>query len=240
MEIEEAIIEIKDASDSEVRYGDTKHHHDEVIKRVEAFDMAIKALAQQICDNDCEHCDWVTCPKMEEETETITVSKGCLKTRKGRFVVYDVEYLKNHIDIEAKIYGQHAPERDDCISRQKAISAIQDEYYDHAVGIDIVDIIAHMPPVIPKVKQQIDVKAIYDIAFTDGVKAYKNAIELEKEEKEVTEDRPTGRWIDIQYFKNDDTYYRPKCPFCSIEPKEYSNFCPNCGARMAESEEGDK
>jgi hypothetical protein len=30
----------------------------------------------------------------------------------------------------------------------------------------------------------------------------------------------TGRWIDIQYFKNDDTYYRPKCPFCSIEPKE--------------------
>ena len=41
---EEAIIEIKDASDSEVRYGDTKHHHDEVVKRVEAFDMAIEAL----------------------------------------------------------------------------------------------------------------------------------------------------------------------------------------------------
>ena len=174
--------------------------------------------------------------KCEEETETITVSKGCLKARKGRFVVYDVEYLKTHIDIETKIYGQHAPECDDCISRQKAISAIQDEYYADAVGIDIVDIIAHMPPVIPKAKQQIDVRAIYDIAFTDGVKAYKNAIELEKEEKEETEDRPTGRWIDIQYFKNDDTYYRPKCPFCSIEPKEYSNFCPNCGARMAESE----
>lgn len=41
---EEAIIEIKDASDSEVRYGDTKHHHEEVIKRVAAFDMAIEAL----------------------------------------------------------------------------------------------------------------------------------------------------------------------------------------------------
>ena len=49
--------------------------------------------------------------------------------------------------------------------------------------------------------------------------------------------RPTGRWIDIQYFKADDTYYRPKCPFCGIEPKEYSNYCPNCGAKMAESEE---
>jgi hypothetical protein len=41
---EEAIKELKDASDSEVRYGDIKHHHDEVVKRVEAFDMAIEAL----------------------------------------------------------------------------------------------------------------------------------------------------------------------------------------------------
>lgn len=103
--------------------------------------------------------------KCEEETETITVSKGCLKTRTGRFVVYDVGYLKSHIEQEAAIYGN--------------VSAITGK----------------------------------------------------------TEDRPTGRWIDIQYFKNDDTYYRPKCPFCSIEPKEYSNFCPNCGARMTESED---
>ena len=88
---------------------------------------------------------------------------------------------------------------DDAISRQEAISTIQDEYYADAIGIDIVDIIAHLPSVTPKSK--------------------------------------TGRWIDIQYFKADITYYRPKCPFCSIEPKEYSNFCPNCGARMGESEE---
>jgi len=42
----EAIKELKDASDSEVRYGDTNHHYDEVMKRVEAFDMAIKALEE--------------------------------------------------------------------------------------------------------------------------------------------------------------------------------------------------
>lgn len=48
---EEAIKELKDASDSEVRYGDTKRHYDEVMKRIEAFDMAIKALeAQHQCD----------------------------------------------------------------------------------------------------------------------------------------------------------------------------------------------
>ena len=44
MTTKEAIKELKDASDSEVRYGDTKRHYDEVMKRIEAFDMAIKAL----------------------------------------------------------------------------------------------------------------------------------------------------------------------------------------------------
>lgn len=41
---EEAIKELRDASDSEVRYGDTEYHYDKVMKRVEAFDIAIKAL----------------------------------------------------------------------------------------------------------------------------------------------------------------------------------------------------
>lgn len=44
MTVKEAIKELKDASDSEIRYGDKEHHYNEVMKRVEAFDMAIKAL----------------------------------------------------------------------------------------------------------------------------------------------------------------------------------------------------
>ena len=47
MTAEEAIKELREASDSEVRYGDINHHYDEVIKRVEAYDMAIKALEQE-------------------------------------------------------------------------------------------------------------------------------------------------------------------------------------------------
>lgn len=43
---EEAIKELREASDSEVRYGDTERHYNEVMKRVEAFDMAIKALEE--------------------------------------------------------------------------------------------------------------------------------------------------------------------------------------------------
>lgn len=42
----------------------------------------------------------------------------------------------------------------DCISRQEAISAIQDKYYDNATGIDIVDIVAHLPSVTPKAESE--------------------------------------------------------------------------------------
>ena len=43
---------------------------------------------------------------------------------------------------------------EDCISRQEAISAIQDEYYADAIGIDIVDIIANLPSVTPKAESE--------------------------------------------------------------------------------------
>lgn len=44
--------------------------------------------------------------KHSEGMETITVSKGCLKARIGRFVVYDVDYLRKHIEQELKLYGE--------------------------------------------------------------------------------------------------------------------------------------
>jgi hypothetical protein len=141
---EEAINELKEASDSEVRYGDIKHHHDEVMKRVVAFDMAIKALQAQSCE--------------------------------------------------------------DCISRQA-----------------VHEMLENIP-----VNES-------DKWFNWLQKACIRLAELPS----VTPTRSTGRWIDIQYFKNDDTYYRPKCPFCSIEPKEYSNYCPNCGAKMEVTENAD-
>ena len=49
---------------------------------------------------------------------------------------------------------RHEEDAEDCTSRQEAISAIQDEYYDHAVGIYIVDIIANLPAVTPKAESK--------------------------------------------------------------------------------------
>lgn len=51
-----------------------------------------------------------------ENEEIIKVSKGAVKARTGRFVVYDVEWLKERFNTtEAKIYGQP---HEDCISRE--------------------------------------------------------------------------------------------------------------------------
>lgn len=97
-------------------------------------------------------------PREREETETITVSKGCLKTRKGRFVVYDVEYLKKHIEQEAAIYGNFSAIQalkqqpcEDCISRQEALSRKHIVYDDDGIGYSVVrvDEIMALPSVTP-------------------------------------------------------------------------------------------
>lgn len=147
--------------------------------------------------------------KCEEEKETITVSKGCLKARTGRFVVYDVEFLKRHIDIEAELYGRGKAENKDCVSRQAVLDIINFEYkwlldakvYDICTSIAfsaIMSKISEMPPVTPKAESK---------------------------------DKPKGRWIDIG-----DEGLVFKCSLCGLKKTIESNYCPNCGARMAESE----
>ena len=44
---EEAIKEIQDASDYEVRHGDIEHHHEDIMRRVEAFEKAVNALQKE-------------------------------------------------------------------------------------------------------------------------------------------------------------------------------------------------
>ena len=60
-----------------------------------------------------------------EDTEVIKVSKGAVKARQGRFVIYDVEWLKkNFYATEEKIYGQPKEPCEDCISREAVINAV--------------------------------------------------------------------------------------------------------------------
>ena len=47
MTSEEAIKEIQDASDYEVRHGDIEHHYEDIMRRVEAFEKAVNALQKE-------------------------------------------------------------------------------------------------------------------------------------------------------------------------------------------------
>ena len=101
----------------------------------EAKARAIQALEQQPC----------------EDTEVIKVSKGAVKARQGRFVIYDVEWLKeNFYTTEEKIYGQPKQPCEDCISRQAVIRLV--EQYPNIIGNRCSGLIAdikHLPPVTP-------------------------------------------------------------------------------------------
>ena len=144
----------------------------------QALNVAIKALEQQqdvhdTCIEDyptcteCEHYDSEKhyCPRFCqvikdtlaearpcEDTEVIKVSKGAVKARQGRFVIYDVDWLKeNFYTTEEKIYGQPKQSCADAVSRVAVLMEV-DKYlcgvpFDEK-GID--EVIKELPSVTPQ------------------------------------------------------------------------------------------
>lgn len=122
---EEAIAYFKDMN--ECTYGG-----------VEPIQMAIKALEQQLC-----------------EDEYIKVPKGALKYRTAGMVAYNVEWLKNHFDIERAVICRVQHPCDDAISRYKAIvqlsHLLSDWDDDWNVAIcKCIETIKALPPVTPQ------------------------------------------------------------------------------------------
>ena len=89
-----------------------------------------------------------------EDTEVIKVSKGAVKARQGRFVIYDVEWLKeNFYTTEEKIYGQPKQPCEDAVSRQAVINTIfykSDNSCDVVLSTDLMDRIKQLPSVTPQ------------------------------------------------------------------------------------------
>ncbi len=148
---EEAINELRDASDNEVRYGDTDNHYDEVMKRVEAFDVAIKVLEQKPCE--------------------------------------------------------------DCISRQAAINSLGE---------------------CPMVWTDSDAEITAERDWKDTVKMLKRL-------PSVTPHPKIGHWINLEKTKYKGQvlpfWCRYECSKCGGHGEETFNYCPNCGAKMGESED---
>lgn len=140
-------------------------------------DRILKALEQQPSE-DCRNCKkWNECPcgkaghengtsigysigeckdyEPSEDTEVIKVSKGAVKARQGRFVIYDVDWLReNFYTTEEKIYGQPKQPSEDCISREEAINEADNLSLETSYDNEKVEqMLRDLPPVIPQRKK---------------------------------------------------------------------------------------
>ena len=139
---------------------------------------------------------------------------------------------------------RHEEDAEDCTSRQEAIRAIQAEYYDHAVGIDIVDIVAHLPSVIPKPEQEPCEDCIsrrealshkHIVYDDDGIGCSVVRVDEIMALPSATPQTKTGKW---ERYVNDYI----KCSKCGALVKSYHSYkyCPKCGCRMVELQESEE
>lgn len=181
----------------------------------ECLKMAIKALETQPSENE----------------KVIRISKGTLKARTGKYVIYDVEWLKEHFNTtEAKIYGQTS---EDCISRKAAIDALKQQaenmlcwserYAEQRKGIlTAINIVSDLLSVTPQSKAE----ALQEHQhYKDLAESYEKTIN--KLTKAIAEpQQKTGHWI--KHKHNGKPYF--KCSECLyFAPIEYS-YCPGCGS----------
>ena len=111
-----------------------------------------------------------------EDTEVIKISKGAVKARQGRYVIYDVEWLKkNFYTTEEKIYGQPKEPCEDCISRKVELDGLASiakakakSDAQKALMGRVMFFTEQLPPVIPKyTDEEIDRAQAVEQAYID-------------------------------------------------------------------------
>lgn len=144
-----------------------------------------------------------------EDEEVIKVSKGAVKARQGRFVIYDVEWLKKNFYVtEEKIYGQPKDPCENCISKEAALNTL-----------DYIDKVLNDDRTVERYKELLQ--------------------ECYEDLPSVTLSRSKGKWIHwtddykdyvtcscCEYGEEGEVLLSDKTP-----------FCPICGADMREREE---
>ena len=83
-----------------------------------------------------------------------------------------------------------------------------------------------------------DISSNWDWETVDGITAttvLKQVMTDITNTPSVTLARPKGEWISETFTTSINPV--PKCPFCNKRASKFSNFCPNCGAKMVEPQE---
>ena len=115
--------------------------------------------------------------------------------------------LNDALDVAIKALEQEPC--DDCISREATIDAIYKKY------IGGKDAIKNAP--------------INDL-YADGLE---EAVDAVWDMPSVQPTRPTGKW---KKYLDEGGFLQCECSNCGLITNEPDNYCPNCGARMGESE----
>lgn len=197
-----------------------------------------KALEQQPSDSNisdpCDGCRYelnstngnpcYSCGKYKlseqqpsEDTEVIKIGKGAVKSRQGRFVIYDVEWLKeNFYSTEEKIYGQPKQPCKNCINRESLKQKLQEEhdFFVNAYGGNFKDM-----PYAEKVR----------------VDEITNCIAMVVNEPPVTPQRPNGKWIKVYSGCRDCHIFYYKCSSCEYTTAYNPNYCCECGSYNPET-----
>ena len=171
----------------------------------EAHEMAIKAIR--------------TIPS--EDEKVIRIKKGTLKARTGKYVVYDVEWLKTHFNTtEAKIYGQPS---EDCISREALNNAISGLTYWHFENDRLI--------------------TGGGGSKTETVYKVDDVTRLTHILPSVSSQPKTGRWVlSGGYWRCSECKEKALLKFDKSKGgyNEYgpvkSNYCPKCGIKMVEEQ----
>lgn len=215
---EEAIKELERAVD----VLDHQCHMDN--RKKEAFNMAIKALSVEPCEDGAwslkDAADALKRHGLLQEQEpcedTISFPKGTLKKRGKGYVVYDVEWFKKNWRTELKVMGV---ECEDCISRAELLKAI--DTWDR-FGVDDTNSLFRLdnlslPHYVPY------------IHFDDVVKCIKGM-------PSVTPKQKMGHWVKI----SPAGIY--ECSECGQNVMtgdiDAYRHCHGCGAKMSENPTG--
>lgn len=163
------------------------------------------------------------------------------------------EELKKIIEANTmaiEVLGQQPCE--DCISRKEAIKEFQvyREYDSNRTNDDWVDrielVLADLPSVTPIISQKetvedcisrADVLALAEKGTLVSNGNYKSVCKAINELPSVQSTRPKGKWLAAENEEmNIVGYYCSSCDL-PMETEDKTAFCPNCGVRMAESED---
>lgn len=129
---EEIVEGLKLLEDNMVHFDELQNDKGEWIDVHELLFEAIQALSQEPCD------------------DTVSIRKDVLKCRVGKLVVYNVEWLKEHWQMEMDIVCGVKP-CDDAISREDAIKALQKvACYSAAIRARMIGAIEDLPSVTHK------------------------------------------------------------------------------------------